>query len=1086
MPFKKFVIDSDKIESALVNIYKYHQLEDDFFERFNSHHKQNVWYELCKKILPDSFSSDTIKKYQFNCATVYNRYKKRIINNLKKKFFQNPRSNAKNITKQGLDVAHSSKVCDEAANKIEDKDCNHECIKGSNNKYSYDSLKQEYNVNFNKDSFETESNDGLIVESQVDNFSHFPESPDQESEIDVTFSNQEILINEKNITESELNEFVDKKEFNVDSSQVDNFSCFPESLDEVSEIDVILNDTEIFIHEKDTTDFDVNKIKLDHFDILAALDKISIEESSDDEWGGMNQNESNSKIEEVKPKESSTKLRIDRKSREDFKHAETLVIPASFWEKNLPKDGSRSLKKGWTNDLNEIFEKKFPYCVLSFYDSRYYTEKKKTSIDYFWAKACCIHSTCTNFHFAVDENIKTPHCDHVMKVFHDEIDHSAGEKHRRFFNGEIRDKFSKNFRGKTGYLTKVSCVNKAPDHVLSMGNYNSTPSKSIISKMKSDARKKKDLDKDYCKYMEKLIEKFKEKYKDCEVIKGYIQFNAQEPIFIVMFSEPQLRVVASMKEIFLFLDATGSVAAQPQYCQEKLTIYYYGLFMPGGPEFSPLEAAEAILSVHDTDAVRFFLSQFRNKLKLITTKTVKKIETDFSLVLLHAACQTFNDMNLYQYINYLYSEENKENKKDLTILHSCSSHLIKALRKKIFQCFPDKKNHKPQRSMASKIMSGLIHAESIEAAKPFFELFVKLFMLEKKDSSLKVEAEKIENTQTAEEINFDSYEPIASEDNQEGEVLPPEDEGKKKSSMYYQHFLKIKNDILKNCDLTEEPNEFFSEKFSKYVLEFLMPYFPVWSGVGLKRFGLTRDCNATAENGFKILKHQVLEKEKHIMIPRLLQKNEEVIESKIKERKFPLKTTRQLKNEAKKESEPGQRSRKRKRKFQEKSETGHHEAVERWEDSKRIKTNSGPNRYLRQKKKYDPEDLKKHLDDAQQNTIKIFNALTKSKIKSKTTQKAKKEIKRFEELENDAGCDTTTVPEKVIENNFQKNDVESSIPEMIVEDTEILNLKDTSILFKKGRDYPPGFPNIEKRLNGLLISKKILQSWRSTKTRISG
>lgn len=51
-----------------------------------------------------------------------------------------------------------------------------------------------------------------------------------------------------------------------------------------------------------------------------------------------------------------------------------------------------------------------------------------------------------------------------------------------------------------------------------------------------------------------------------------------------------------------------------------------------------------------------------------------------------------------------------------------------------------------------------------------------------------------------------------------------------------------------------------------------MVYYPIWSAAALIRLGLLRDSNATAENGFKILKHQIFNKELRIKVPRIIQK----------------------------------------------------------------------------------------------------------------------------------------------------------------------------------------------------------------------
>ena len=75
-----------------------------------------------------------------------------------------------------------------------------------------------------------------------------------------------------------------------------------------------------------------------------------------------------------------------------------------------------------------------------------------------------------------------------------------------------------------------------------------------------------------------------------------------------------------------------------------------------------------------------------------------------------------------------------------------------------------------------------------------------------------------------------------------------------------------------------------------------MVYFSVYSGS-------LRKSNATVENSFTILKHQVLRLEKDIMISRFIQKNEEMIRSSLIERKYSLKTTSQKRNNRKNKTE---------------------------------------------------------------------------------------------------------------------------------------------------------------------------------------
>lgn len=55
---------------------------------------------------------------------------------------------------------------------------------------------------------------------------------------------------------------------------------------------------------------------------------------------------------------------------------------------------------------------------------------------------------------------------------------------------------------------------------------------------------------------------------------------------------------------------------------------------------------------------------------------------------------------------------------------------------------------------------------------------------------------------------------------------------------------------------------------------------------------MTRDSNASVENYFKILKHQILEGKTRIPAPHFIMENFKIIEARLKEQQFSFKTTR--------------------------------------------------------------------------------------------------------------------------------------------------------------------------------------------------
>lgn len=482
------------------------------------------------------------------------------------------------------------------------------------------------------------------------------------------------------ITEVQCGNF-HESEFNVDKI-LDSVNTDPVF---ASSRDVSISDDELFEYDIEEESIDKNIDDTKNYNVHSPNENV--EKTS----------KSNEMLENAIPAETEdsvelaitdTSIETIQRNMKNYSFEETafhqnilISVPRTFWEQFLPPEGDRRLLNGWTDEFNKIFKQTFPYCVFSTIDSRFYHQKKKNN-KYFWVKAFCTHTSCTHFYMVVYEKIEKPFSEiYDMKVFHNAIDHSGKETRRRFYRKKAREELATDLRQKTAAVVKWERLNNTPKDVLKMGNYNTAPSTTILNKIKSDDRKKKDLHSNEFLFMDELQKKYIESY-DNRIIEGYIHFWAinANSLMIILFSERQLRYLADQKELFFNLDSTGSIAAQPSSLNATVSVYYYGLFYPGGTDFSPLEAAEAIMSLHSVSAVSFFLSQFYNKFRLITSKKIKKIETDFSTVLLTAVTLTFNGVNLYDYIKKIYSDEIKNTRSDLTILHSCSSHLIKGFK----------------------------------------------------------------------------------------------------------------------------------------------------------------------------------------------------------------------------------------------------------------------------------------------------------------------------------------------------------------------------------------------------------------------
>lgn len=176
----------------------------------------------------------------------------------------------------------------------------------------------------------------------------------------------------------------------------------------------------------------------------------------------------------------------------------------------------------------------------------------------------------------------------------------------------------------------------------------------------------------------------------------------------------------------------------------------------------------------------------------------------------------------------------------------------------------------------------MLHCNSVSAAAGVYGVFVKLFGNEFQvdDFSHLLESVKLITEDVS--SSSDIYSPLQAETSSFD----------RKSSPYYHTFKEIEISARKNSKIFSKPNIFFSKELFDYVADFLIPYFPLWSATGITQFHLNRDSNAPIENYFKILKHQILDGETHIPAPRFIMENFKIIEARLKQRQFPLKTTR--------------------------------------------------------------------------------------------------------------------------------------------------------------------------------------------------
>ncbi|XP_036138813.1 uncharacterized protein LOC118644403 [Monomorium pharaonis] len=568
------------------------------------------------------------------------------------------------------------------------------------------------------------------------------------------------------------------------------------------------------------------------------------------------------------------------------------ILPLTFWETYW--SGEKRFKdKNWTDAFNKAFESSYKYCVLSIDRHTCAVQRDNKKCVIFHADGSCKNSSCTRFKFVVLWVPAMPLGDMTVQVLMtSDLCHISGEVHARFYKGQNRDELKKELKGDFPSVKRLNMLKDVSDDVLAAGNLNHVPSKPALNKMRSEMSTCNDLEKDEIQFMLKLIEKYKETWNGT-IFNGYIQIYSVEPLYIILVCERVLRYLMTVRRpLFLYLDATGSIIKNLSHIVKQ--IYNYALVLPGSNMHSPLPIAEFISSCHGVKDITIFLNLVCHYLKLMTTirPIVDKVETDFSLALLQSVSISFNGMKLSLYLQKMYDEVvNKIQQEPLTTLHICSSHFIKTVRKKIKTCIVDKK----MGIVASNAITKLIHCTTVKESLMIFERLTRIFstknITDKADEDYLSYFLEDDTSEENDDVDIESRSDF-DDMNVHGDT--------KKDSPFYKMFRRIYDTIVNSVEFCTTINKHYCEEFMNYVLDYLMPYYPLWSAIVIKKFGITRDSNACVENLWKIEKHFILGGKKRQIAPRYIQHKESLLEQRIRERTFNLQTSRQARNSIKK------------------------------------------------------------------------------------------------------------------------------------------------------------------------------------------
>ena len=516
-----------------------------------------------------------------------------------------------------------------------------------------------------------------------------------------------------------------------------------------------------------------------------------------------------------------------------------VTVPSQFWLKFWA--GKLTLRKGWSDALYELV-KPLMVCNSSF---RWHKCKPPQSKVKFQTYAVCTFSTCTAYKFTTTESISQPFKDVRVRIVPvGLVKHIAEEIHRRFVRGEKRLNISKDLLANAPSTVKQRRLTTANERLLSARNLNDAYSLGILQKISSENNSRDDLDRDYYMFMHKLIEQTKKTWTG-QHIEGYIQQWSVEPFYVVLFAEKQLKVLLNQERVFCHLDATGSVVIAPPNVDKR--IFYYSLILPGNGDVGQFPVAEFISSVHNIVHISHFLRMVASSLKKLSTRSpvIDKVETDFSLALIHSVVEGFNGISLIEYMNRSFSDmtENTDHIAFLTVLHICSSRMIHTVLRKCKKIFKTK----AQYHIAGAAITKLIHSADLDSAEKIFTCIIRIFGFENILPKFKESVDFIFEKAEVEAIR------IKKEQEDTKSILHEDDEAaeaKCLKSSFCDFFERVYKKVKSEDDnlSTAEENDLYCQEYIDYLRKYILPYYPLFSVTHLIVFQLLRDSNASVES----------------------------------------------------------------------------------------------------------------------------------------------------------------------------------------------------------------------------------------------
>ena len=289
-------------------------------------------------------------------------------------------------------------------------------------------------------------------------------------------------------------------------------------------------------------------------------------------------------------------------------------------------------------------------------------------------------------------------------------------------------------------------------------NFTNIPKNSTLRQIKYLHTKNEKLDPD------PLLEIIK--FREMQLSKNinYIREIPFVPLRIFLIHQEALDVIKKEMNngnfLSLYVDCTGSLFNK----YKKKSPFYYSICLPSlqspisNDSVPPITVADAILTDNTTPSIKTFLGKFLQLLEKHTNRShqIKKVECDFSWGFVNAITETFNKVDIKTYIqrsfDLIMNLKDVSSFSHFTVIHLCSSHIIKAISNNLSKVT----NSKKIKEKFLFCFARLQNCSDLSSAKDFFYHLVIIFLSQYQDENFKKSLEIIDNEINNPELNLKS------------------------------------------------------------------------------------------------------------------------------------------------------------------------------------------------------------------------------------------------------------------------------------------------------------------------------------------